>query len=87
MFDNIFAGISQFFNNLFLGFLNLLPNLDFVIPGNVVDSVCDFVSAASYLLPIKLLMPIVVFSFALATFRFVWAIILRIKSFIPTMGD
>ncbi len=83
----ITSTILNFFIYLFNGILSVLPSINLEIPENIVNTICDFCSAAAYFLPIKALAPIIGFSLGFLLFRFVWAIVLRVKSFIPTMGD
>jgi len=83
--------ITAFLVNMFIymnvAFLSVLPNMNFTIPQGVTDTICGVVQSACYFLPVTLLLPILLFSFGLSTFKVVWAIVLRVKSFIPTMGD
>lgn len=83
----ITSTILNFFIYLFNGILSVLPSINLEIPGDIVNTICNFCSSASYFLPIKALAPILTFSLGFLLFRFVWAIVLRVKSFIPTMGD
>ena len=70
-----------------LGLLIAIPVMTFQIPTGIAVTIIDICSKASYFLPIKILMPIILFSITLNTVRFVFNIVLRVKSFIPTMGD
>ena len=79
--------ILNFFINIVNGLLNMLPDMNFIIPSNVADTICNVVSGACYFLPILLLLPLMAFSLSWGIFKLVWAIILRVKSFVPTMGD
>lgn len=63
-----------------------LPDMDFSIPDNVFNGFNTFLFNVGYIIPIKALMPILVSSFAISTLKIMWALIIRIKSFIPTMG-
>lgn len=63
-----------------------LPEINFFIPDNIFNGINTFVCNVGYVLPIKALMPILVSSFTISTFKIVWALVIRIKSFIPTMG-
>lgn len=63
-----------------------VPALSITIPVGIADTLISVCSMAGYLLPIKLLMPIILFELSFHTFRFVWAVFLRVKSFIPMGG-
>ncbi|MDE6775299.1 MAG: hypothetical protein K2J37_03230 [Ruminococcus sp.] len=63
-----------------------LPKINFSLPDNVFDGIDTFLSNVGYILPINALMPILVSSLAISVFKISWALIIRIKSFIPTMG-
>lgn len=60
-----------------------IPTLSISIPVGIASTLISICKLSAYLLPIKLLMPLVLFSFTFHTFRFVWAVFLRVKSFIP----
>lgn len=66
--------------------LDLLPDIDVSLPDNVFDGVNTFFANVAYALPVLQLMPILIISNALMLFRVAWALVIRIKSFIPTMG-
>lgn len=83
----ITSAIINFFIYLFNGILSVLPSINLEIPENITETICDFFGVVGYFLPLGALMPILVCSAGILGFRFIWAIILRIKSFIPTMGD
>lgn len=63
-----------------------VPFENFVVPSEDIDFLKDFLAVICWVFPVAKLMPILVISTALNTFRVVWAIIIRIKSFIPFMG-
>ena len=68
----------------------ILDNIDTVslaIPESVYSAMDMLFSALGYLFPVKLLLPILVVSGVLSGFRLLVAIVCRIKSFIPTMGN
>lgn len=69
-----------------IGLLIAVPTLSISIPSSVASTLLSVCANASYLLPIKLLMPIVFFELSFQTFRFLWSIFLRVKSFIPMGG-
>ena len=66
--------------------LELLPDIDVSLPENVFDGINTFFANVGYALPVLQLMPILIISNALMLFRVAWALVIRIKSFIPTMG-
>lgn len=69
-----------------VGLLITVPSLSITIPSGVATTLISVCEVSAYLLPIKILMPIIVFSFTYHTFRFVWSVFLRVKSFIPSSG-
>lgn len=62
-----------------------LPVVSISIPDNVFDGL-DKLCAFLGWFPIAQLMPILYYSITLSLFQAAWALIIRIKSFIPTMG-
>ena len=66
--------------------LSLLPDIDLSLPDNIFDSISSVLANVAYVLPVVSLLPIFVISLSLSIFRATWALIIRIKSFIPTMG-
>ncbi len=83
--------ITDFIINLImslpLALLDSLPSVDVTIPENVFSSMTWLLSTINYLFPVKALLPILIISFSITTFKIAYAIVLRVKSFIPTMGD
>lgn len=67
-------------------FISLLPVVDFNIPAGVFDVLPSLLNGIGYFIPIRGLLPILVFSISFHSFRFVYRVILRIKSFIPFIG-
>lgn len=63
-----------------------VPVFTIEIPTGVAATLISICKSACYLLPIKLLMPIIIASFSYHTFRFLWAVFLRVKSFLPIGG-
>lgn len=68
------------------GFISLLPTVNFTFPSNLLSTISDLVVGIGYVLPIPALMPIFFISISITMFKVVLAIIVRVKSFIPTMG-
>lgn len=69
--------------------IKLLPDMSSLsnkIPAGVLDSLGDLFGAIGYIVPWKGLLPIFGISLALLSSRIIWALIIRVKSFIPTMG-
>lgn len=64
-----------------------IPVLSISIPSGVAETLISICQVSAYFLPIKLLMPLVLFSFTFHTFRFLWSVFLRVKSFIPMGGN
>ena len=65
--------------------LQALPDIDISIPKDVFDTLQNFLLNLEYIFPIVELLPILVISISLSLFKIAWALVIRIKSFIPTM--
>lgn len=76
---NIFMIIPQ----LIIG---LLPTINYTLPTDLFDTVTSVFYGLGYVLPLVRLAPIIAIDLALSTFKIVVAIVIRCKSFIPTMG-
>lgn len=83
--------ITDFIINLFIkipyALLSSLPDFSISFDTSYFEKFKSYVSFVGYVLPVSGLLPILVISFSLTVFKFVWALVLRIKSFIPTMGS
>lgn len=77
---NLFVALPTFL-------LSLLPDAFIELPPDVFKIVSEVFYGIGYVLPMKGLFPIIVASFAIISFEVTWSIVLRIKSFIPTMGS
>lgn len=77
--------IQVFISPIFI-LINWLPEFTFTIPDHIASTIVSIFGAISYIVPWKGLLPIFSISCALIGARLTWAILLRIKSFIPTMG-
>lgn len=81
---NIFFGILEMF-------LRLLPTLEFSVNLSSLEELLITFSnifiGIGYLLPVKALLPVITLSLLMDSSHIIWAIIIRIKSFIPTMGS
>lgn len=63
-----------------------LPDIEFSLPDDVFNGILQFIQTVAYIMPVKGLLVWVTFTILLDNFRIIWAFILRVKSFIPTMG-
>lgn len=82
------AIINILVSPLYLVF-NLMPLdsiPDLVLPDDVFNGISGFLANVAYIIPINGLLPILILGWALDNFNIIWSLILRIKSFIPTMG-
>lgn len=79
-----FLDIANYFLNLILNNIN---TVSLSIPSSVYSALDTLFSGIGYLFPVKYLMPILVVSGVFASLRLIVAVIVRIKSFIPTMGN
>lgn len=81
---NVFFGILEMF-------LRLLPTLEFSVNLSSLEELLITFSnifiGIGYLLPVKALLPVITLSLLMDSSHIIWAIIIRIKSFIPTMGS
>lgn len=58
-----------------------------VIPSETFDWWYNIFDVLTYVFPIWSILPILFITFTITGFSFIWSIILRVKSFIPTMGS
>lgn len=86
MFKKFLAFIITSVIDFITGVIDKLPGIDFSIPDNVLEGFSYVAQYVNYFIPVAELMPILAISVSLSVFHIVWAVILRIKSFIPTMG-
>lgn len=63
-----------------------MPEINISIPENVFNGIENFVCNVAYVFPIKVLLPIIFISVSVDVFHVTWALVIRIKSFIPSMG-
>lgn len=77
-------------------FLCYLPNLlldgltsisSFVIPEDTFNWWNNVFYTLRYVFPVWALVPIFTISFTVTGFQIAWAFVLRVKSFVPTMGS
>lgn len=62
-------------------------NIELSLPADMFEIIKDLTVGVNYVVPIERLMPIFVVMISLSVFKIVWAIVIRVKSFIPTMGS
>lgn len=67
--------------------LNGLPVLDVNIPSGILSTFGGIVSTCFYFLPMGAILSCLALIFALRSFKLVLALVVRVKSFIPTMGS
>jgi hypothetical protein len=67
--------------------ISVLPTVSVELPENVFDGLKGILNVVGYLIPIAALIPIIIVSFGMDCFKVVMALVVRIKSFIPGMGD
>lgn len=67
--------------------LKSMPSFTLSLPSVVFDPLVSVVNSLGYVVPVKKLLPILVMSSTLQAAQTGWALMLRFKSFIPTMGD
>lgn len=69
--------------------LSSMSGLDFnvALPDSFFSTLDNISSGVGYVLPVAGLLPIFLVTIGVYTFRIVWSIVIRVKSFIPTMGS
>ena len=67
--------------------LNSISTVSLNIPDNIFSGLDSIFNCLGFIFPISGLLLILTLSFAIKSFQIIWSIILRIKSFIPTMGS
>lgn len=67
--------------------LDMLENFSFTIPVGVFNGLSMLAKDLGYIFPITAILPIIGIKIGLRIFSIFWTIVLKIKSFIPTMGD
>jgi hypothetical protein len=84
MILELIFGLLLFIPNLLL---SLLPTISLELPANIVAGITPVFGAIAFFFPIAALLPIIIMSVALDSFKIIVAIVIRIKSFIPGMGS
>lgn len=75
--------ILAFLPNLLL---DSLGSISLSIPSNIFDGLNSIFNCLGFIFPISGLLVILGVSFTINNFQIIWSLILRIKSFIPSMG-
>ena len=79
-----------------IGFILALPNAilnslssigDIVIPTGAFDWWKNTINMLTYIFPVYAVMPILVISLSIKGFQIAWALINKLKGWIPTMSD
>jgi hypothetical protein len=84
--------LDQIFGAFFV-LVDLIPDFDlnYIIPEEAVTGSLDvfvpYLKTVGYVFPVAALSPILLFSFGWYSFKFIWALVLRIKSFVPAWGN
>lgn len=83
----IIQALIDIFLNPLLFLIDSLPTLELDLSFDI-DSLLNVLSFANTIFPMSELMLLIILKFiTVPTFSIVWNLILRVKSFIPTMGD
>lgn len=82
----ITEGILNLFVLIPNALLNNMEGVSISIPDNVFSGLDSIFNCLGFLFPISGLLIILTLSFAIKSFQIIWSIVLRVKSFIPTMG-
>lgn len=80
--DAIFSVILAIPNAL----LDSIPNVSLSFASDSMSYLNSVLAYIGYFLPITQLIPLMVIELAVMVLKIVWAIVLMVKSFIPTMG-
>ena len=83
MITEAILNILTFVPNLLL---DSLSGISLSIPNDIFNGLNNIFNTLGFIFPISGLLVILSISFIIKNFQIIWAIILRIKSFIPTMG-
>ncbi len=61
--------------------------IGFTIPVGVFNGLLLLSENLGYIFPVSSILPVFILKMLLRNSRIIWAMIIRVKSFIPTMGD
>lgn len=67
--------------------LNSLPDIELNLNGSTIDTILSYLNMFNTILPISDALLILSVFLILHNFSIIWSLCLRIKSFIPCMGD
>lgn len=67
--------------------LSALPTIGYSLPDGVFNSIVDTCAFIGYVLPIEPILMCLSIRLALISFRATMAVVVRVKSLIPTMGS
>lgn len=83
----ILDAILNFLFTPILAIFNLLPDISISIPTEIYNVLHNVTSGIGYILPMNTILTVLAIKYSIIGFELMWKLILRIKSFIPTMGD
>lgn len=83
IFDTLFSVLFAPINLL----LSALPTIGFQLPDGVFNSIVDTCAFIGYVLPINSVLACISIRLSMYVARAAMAVIVRVKSFIPTMGS
>ena len=78
--------ILTFIYNCISGLIDMMPVIDFSIPGGSFELLNSTFACLGYLLPMNIITPILGYIVAREGFRLAYAVWLVIKSYIPTIS-
>lgn len=78
--------ILTFISNCILGFIDMMPVIDFTLPEASFEFLNSTFACLGYLLPMHVITPILGYIVAREGFRLAYAVWLVIKSYIPTIS-
>lgn len=67
-------------------FIHIIPVIDFELDMNILRNLISIFSCIGYVLPMPLIYIIFGIRFTIRFAQIIWALVIRVKSFIPTMG-
>lgn len=79
----ILERIIDFFITIILAIISPLTSIDLQIPANIIQQVQVYLDIVFFILPIHNIVPIIIFLFALMTYRIIISIIKTIWALIP----
>lgn len=83
MITEAILNVLAFIPNLLL---DSISSVEISISNDVFNGLNSIFNCLGFLFPISGLLLILVLSFSIKGFQIIWSIVLRVKSFIPTMG-